>query len=378
MGDLLLQLVSAEGVGEVFVALLGAADVARLSAASKSLRAHLDSPKLWWALVQRDFGPPAPAAAALCPRHEYARLAVCARWLQQPLVPLAHAAAALGTCEVLPPGSVHTVRASSNRRILLDEQLPSQMRTLRLDSPMVSSASKSPPFSVSRSPMQGHNKENIKPRDPNILCEENGEESCFSPGRSRSTPEFRCPPVGFAPPRIGSRECLQVRLKQDLFHMMMSCDKDVSAFPDEPGDFSTWSGRVSCPRDGSLLGGTQYILKLHYDVSSDVSSLPRVCILRPVCFHPNVDLDGFISSAALACRASPCDSVRVVLQRVSELLCRPSFAVAPQNVEALAAWYGPREEYKRQSHAYEVHAWTHGEHPKPLLRTICSETSAHL
>ena len=86
-------------------------------------------------------------------------------------------------------------------------------------------------------------------------------------------------------------------------------------------------------------------LSLRLEFSDD--ELPRVQILSPTCFHPNVDpRDQSVCADALGCRCTPVDLVGQQLKALTSLLERPSFEVAPLNMEAAALWYGDVNELR--------------------------------
>ena len=130
--------------------------------------------------------------------------------------------------------------------------------------------------------------------------------------------------------------CAKARLQRDLHDLMLGAASEVTACPEEPGEWDVWSARVG--RSGG--GGVDTALRLRFDVDS-ADSIPRVSLSEPALAHPNVDSSGVLCDAALRRRCSPIASVREVLQEVAVLLERPCFSVVPLNQLAAAGWFNP-------------------------------------
>lgn len=152
-----------------------------------------------------------------------------------------------------------------------------------------------------------------------------------------------------------SRSCAISRLRASMRQLVMGeCGDAVTACPEQPEDWSVWTAGVTCPRDGALISGMTFQLKLTYPMGDDVAAdvgddaLPRVQVLTPCRFyHPNVHpLTGALDIRALGTRCTSVSLVGTQLHAILSLLTRPCFSVAALNREAAASWYGDRAKLK--------------------------------
>ena len=67
--------------------------------------------------------------------------------------------------------------------------------------------------------------------------------------------------------------------------------------------------------------------------------------------------------------------MRIVLQRVCELIGRPCFAVEPLNAEATTVWYGAKAELRAKARAYALGLLPQCQALTPVPRTARSESA---
>jgi ubiquitin-protein ligase len=140
-----------------------------------------------------------------------------------------------------------------------------------------------------------------------------------------------------------SGAALRSRLLTGLGKVMMGSYEGVTACPASPGNWGVWHARIATDHARaagvSVHGGLELALELQYELEgAGADELPRVRIVRPACYHPNVGPDGAVCPAALADRCSPVELVGELLATVRELLARPVFSTPPLNEDAAARW----------------------------------------
>lgn len=335
-GQPLLRAIECDGIVESLALFADAASIAQLCGCSISMQEKFGAASLWSQLLQARWGSP---LSGTCPRREYARRELMERW------------------DLTPP-RVAAPDTSSRRRA----DVPTTPRTEPAEASRRSAPCQPSPGLFSPTLLQ--DKENTSPntlflRAPTLRRR----------GRATSSPES----ANGTHATAGA-----TRLKQDLFELMTGGEKCIGAFPDAPGDFSSWSGHVVSATDGSLHGGLRFNIRLQYDMhASGDDALPVVTFARPHCFHPNVSADGVLCPRALRKRCAPVDSVRTLLLRIRELVACPCFAVPPVNKAAAVLWYGDQatlEQHRRRQD------WLHPSQvplTAPKLRLAFSENEIH-
>ncbi|XP_032827163.1 ubiquitin-conjugating enzyme E2 C [Petromyzon marinus] len=138
-----------------------------------------------------------------------------------------------------------------------------------------------------------------------------------------------------------ARGSVSKRLHQELMSLMMSGDKDVSAFPDGENLFR-WIGTITGPK-GTVYDGLRYKLSLEFP-SGYPYNAPSVHFVTP-CYHPNVDLQGNICLDILKEKWSALYDVRTILLSIQSLLGEPNNE-SPLNVHAAQLWPN-QDEYKQ-------------------------------
>jgi len=131
------------------------------------------------------------------------------------------------------------------------------------------------------------------------------------------------------------------RLKKELKEIMLSCDKTITAFPDEDNTFK-WNGKIKGPVD-SAYEGLAYRLSITFPENYPYQA-PTIKFLTP-CFHPNVDAAGNICLDTLKEHWSSCNSVLSVLLSIQSLLQDPNVD-SPLNTQAASLW-SKQNEYKK-------------------------------
>eukprot|EP01108_Squamamoeba_japonica_P009580 TRINITY_DN9035_c0_g1_i1.p1 TRINITY_DN9035_c0_g1~~TRINITY_DN9035_c0_g1_i1.p1 ORF type:complete len:188 (-),score=83.25 TRINITY_DN9035_c0_g1_i1:85-606(-) len=116
------------------------------------------------------------------------------------------------------------------------------------------------------------------------------------------------------------------RLQKELMTLMMSGNKDVSAFPDGDNLFS-WIGTV--------FEGSKFKLSLKFPQNYPYAA-PTVKFETP-CFHPNVDEHGNICLDILKEEWSAIYNVQTILLSIQSLLGEPNNA-SPLNAYAAQLW----------------------------------------
>ena len=308
----LLRAVQIDGISEYIALFLDPPSIAQLCACCTSLHSRFGAPALWERLLEQQF-----SVGELTddegPRVAYARHEVIQRW-------------GLHKARGVPLTTPTTL--SSGRRGNMCRAM--HMHTSSAGSMQSTNTCPSP---ISSKCLTQRNKENASP---------NTSFSRMTAVRRRRTTS--------SPAHVNEAMlAFNTRLKQDLFHMMTSNHSDAfGAFPDTPGDFTSWSGFITCSAAGSLHEGIRFQVKLKYDLDSrGNTTIPMIRFIQPYCFHPNVRPDGTICARALEKRVVAVDAVSTILSRVSDLLSRPCFAVAPVNKLAAALWYGDRGVLRR-------------------------------
>jgi len=132
------------------------------------------------------------------------------------------------------------------------------------------------------------------------------------------------------------------RLMKELSDIMLSNDKNVTAFPEEEDTFK-WIGKIRGPED-SVYSGMAYKLCLKFPATYPYEA-PTITFTTP-CFHPNVDLAGNICLDTLKERWSSCNSVHSILVSIQSLLQDPNVS-SPLNGRAATLWENPKE-YKEE------------------------------
>lgn len=144
-----------------------------------------------------------------------------------------------------------------------------------------------------------------------------------------------------AAPGTSSAASVSKRLQQDLMQMMMSGNKDISAFPQADNLFE-WVATMKGSK-GTVYEGCTFKLLLKFPADYPFSA-PTITFTTP-CWHPNVDQAGNICLDILKDKWSAAYSVSTVLMSLQTLLGDANPA-SPLNSEAAAMW--PRaEEYRR-------------------------------
>lgn len=314
----LVNVLEVEGIAHHLTELAEPSVVALLASCSKATASLLATNDVWAGLLSQHFGVHKEVARELGePKRSFAQRTICARWnLTEPSTPARQ---------------LHTPSTPQQPPLLM------QSNSWSPDSTDSSGKENSPP-PQRRRPLQ-------------VLQAEAG---------SMTTPATAAAPRKLQP-------CTVSRLREGLRQVMMSSPEGVTAFPCAPGDWSTWTARVTCPEDGSAVAGLEVRLSLcfpddeatngdHASETTETMGLPRVMVQHPVgLFHPNIDVrTGDLSALALSRRCSAIALVGEQLVAVADLLTRPAFDVAPSNTEAAAMWYGDRTALRARVRARAV------------------------
>ncbi|KAG5899867.1 hypothetical protein JTB14_012334 [Gonioctena quinquepunctata] len=137
------------------------------------------------------------------------------------------------------------------------------------------------------------------------------------------------------------------RLHKELMNLMMTHDKNISAFPDGENLFK-WIGTIMGPKD-TVYETLKFKLSLQFPNSYPYTA-PVVKFVTP-CFHPNVDTSGNICLDILKDKWSALYDVRTILLSIQGLLAEPNID-SPLNALAAEKWTLP-DEYKK--HVLDTH-----------------------
>jgi|EP00942_MAST-04A_sp_MAST-4A-sp1_P005394 ubiquitin-conjugating enzyme E2 C len=131
------------------------------------------------------------------------------------------------------------------------------------------------------------------------------------------------------------------RLQSELMQLMMSGDKDATAFPQGDNLFE-WVGTI-VGANGTVYEGLTYKLSLKFPADYPYSA-PTIKFTTP-CFHPNVDQYGNICLDILKEKWSAAYSVSTILVSLRSLLGEPNND-SPLNGYAAQIW-DDQVEYKK-------------------------------
>uniref|UniRef100_A0A0K8TN60 Ubiquitin-conjugating enzyme E2 C n=1 Tax=Tabanus bromius TaxID=304241 RepID=A0A0K8TN60_TABBR len=152
------------------------------------------------------------------------------------------------------------------------------------------------------------------------------------------------------PVPVKDNHAVSKRLQKELMVLMMSSEKDISAFPEGENIFK-WIGTITGPHS-TVYAGHKYRLQLEFPNSYPYSA-PNVKFLTP-CFHPNVDLSGTICLDILKDKWSALYDVRTILLSIQSLLAEPNND-SPLNAQASMMWPNQGEYKKYLDDFYEKH-----------------------
>jgi ubiquitin-conjugating enzyme E2 C len=127
------------------------------------------------------------------------------------------------------------------------------------------------------------------------------------------------------------------RLQSELMQLMMSKDKDATAFPDGDNIFK-WVGTLR-GGDDTPFEGLTYKLDIRFPADYPFTA-PTITFQTP-CFHPNVDTAGNICLDILKDKWSASLSVSALLHSLRSLLGDPNID-SPLNGQAASLWADPR------------------------------------
>ncbi|KAJ8960154.1 hypothetical protein NQ318_003874 [Aromia moschata] len=131
------------------------------------------------------------------------------------------------------------------------------------------------------------------------------------------------------------------RLHKELMTLMMSQEKNISAFPEGENLFK-WIGTIMGPKD-TVYETLKFKLSFQFPNSYPYTA-PVVKFVTP-CFHPNVDTSGNICLDILKDKWSALYDVRTILLSIQALLGEPNID-SPLNALAAEKWQ-KQDEYKK-------------------------------
>lgn len=131
------------------------------------------------------------------------------------------------------------------------------------------------------------------------------------------------------------------RLHKELMNLMMTQDRNISAFPEGENLFK-WIGTIMGPKD-TVYETLKFKLSFQFPHSYPYTA-PVVKFITP-CFHPNVDTNGNICLDILKEKWSALYDVRTILLSIQALLGEPNID-SPLNALAAEKWQ-KQEEYKK-------------------------------
>ena len=131
------------------------------------------------------------------------------------------------------------------------------------------------------------------------------------------------------------------RLQQELMQLMMSGDKDATAFPEGDNLFA-WTGTIT-GGVGTVYEGLKFKLSIKFTDQYPYAA-PQIKFVT-ACFHPNVDSFGNICLDILKEKWSASYSVCTILQSLRSLLGDPNND-SPLNGYAAQLWEN-QAEYKK-------------------------------
>lgn len=133
------------------------------------------------------------------------------------------------------------------------------------------------------------------------------------------------------------------RLQQELMQLMMSGNKDVSAFPDGDNLFR-WAATVKGGAGTAYEGMT---FKLRMEFPAEYPYKAPAVFFSTACYHPNVDLaTGTICLDILKDKWTAAYSVLTVLLSLQSLLGEPNNE-SPLNAAAAGQWVADIVEFRR-------------------------------
>ncbi|KAF2366986.1 Ubiquitin-conjugating enzyme E2 [Trinorchestia longiramus] len=138
------------------------------------------------------------------------------------------------------------------------------------------------------------------------------------------------------------------RLQGELMRLMMSPNKEVSAFPDGDNLYK-WVATIQGPKD-TVYESLTYKLSMTFP-SGYPYTAPTVKFITH-CYHPNVDQAGSICLDILKSKWSPLMDVQALLISLQSLLAEPNVN-SPLNVEAAQLWSNPVAYKKKLVASYE-------------------------
>lgn len=113
----------------------------------------------------------------------------------------------------------------------------------------------------------------------------------------------------------------------------MSDVSDISAFPDNDNLFK-WLATITGPTETAYEG---LEFKLSIEFAPTYPFKAPLVKFETTCFHPNVDLQGFICLDILKDKWTPSYSVQTILLSIQSLLGEPNNE-SPLNSHAAALW----------------------------------------
>ncbi|XP_018570996.1 ubiquitin-conjugating enzyme E2 C [Anoplophora glabripennis] len=137
------------------------------------------------------------------------------------------------------------------------------------------------------------------------------------------------------------------RLHKELMTLMMTQDKNISAFPDGENLFK-WIGTIMGPKD-TVYETLKFKLSFQFPNSYPYTA-PVVKFVTP-CFHPNVDTSGNICLDILKDKWSALYDVRTILLSIQALLGEPNID-SPLNALAAEKWQ-KQDEYRK--HVFDTY-----------------------
>ena len=129
--------------------------------------------------------------------------------------------------------------------------------------------------------------------------------------------------------------------QQELMKLMMSGNKDVTAFPEEENVFQ-WAGSIKGSA-GSAYEGMVFKLRMVFPADYPFTA-PKVTFVTPV-WHPNVDAAGNICLDILKGQWTAAYSALTILLSLQTLLGDPNNE-SPLNGQAATGW-ADQAEYRR-------------------------------
>jgi len=103
--------------------------------------------------------------------------------------------------------------------------------------------------------------------------------------------------------------------------MMMSSNRDISAFPNDYSDLTKWTATLQGPPD-TCYAGMKF--KLSFDFPNNYPYAPPKTEFKTPIYHPNIDMAGRICLDILKDKWSAVYNVESVLLTIQSLLEEPN------------------------------------------------------